>query len=142
MLVEFKIKGQVSVEFAGIIAMIMLIVLSVQLYFYYLSQQAFAIQNSHNARVVADNILNYLSIASITNGYNSSFVIPSISGLQSVNVSLKPSLLVVSVGNSTVSYPFTGIVELNSSGVLISPPFYLSSGFHVVSSVNGVVVIG
>lgn len=135
-------KGQVSVEFAGIIAMILLIVLSLQLYFYYLSEQASATQNSYNARVIADNILNYFSLASITNGYNSSFTIPSISGSQSVNVSLKPALLVVIVGNSTVLYPFTGVIELNSSGVLIAPPFYLSNGLHAISSVNGVVVIG
>ena len=135
-------KAQVSVEFAGIIAMILLIVLSMQMYFYYLAQQASAIQSSYNAKMIGGEVFSYLSLAFITNGYNSSFSIPQTAGINLVNVSVEPYLLVVSVGDSTVMYPLTGNVEFNSSGNLISPPFYLGAGDHFISSFNGVVVVG
>ncbi len=134
-------KAQVSVEFAGIIAMILLVVLSMQLYFYYLVQQGVAIQNSYNAKIIGGEVFSYFSLAFITNGYNSSFLIPQTVGASMVNVSVEPGLLVVSAGNSTVVYSLSENVELNSSGFLISPPFYLGSGSHFISSFNGVVVV-
>ena len=135
-------KAQVSVEFAGIVGMILLVLLSMQLYFYYLSQQASAIQSSYNAKIIGGEIFSYFSLAFITNGYNSSFSIPQTAGINRVNVSVEPSLLVVSVGDSTVAYPLTGSVDLNSSGSLTPPPFYLSAGSHSISSFNGAVEVG
>lgn len=135
-------KAQVSVEFAGIIAMILLIVLSMQLYFYYLVQQGAAIQSSYNAKIIGGEVFSYFSLAFITNGYNSSFLIPQTVGASRVNVSVEPGLLVVSVGDSTVAYSLSENVELNSSDVLVQPPFYLSAGSHFISSFNGVIVVG
>lgn len=140
-MIEGELKSQVSVEFAGIVALVLLIVLSIQLYFYYLEQQGMAIQSSYNARMIGGEVFTYFNLALITNGYNASFSIPSVVGSDVVNVSVAPGLLVVTAGGSTAAYPLTGVVELNSSGVLTQPPFNLSSGVHFISSFNGVVVV-
>jgi hypothetical protein len=134
-------KAQVSVEFAGIIAAILMIVLSMQLYFYYLAQQALAIQNSYNAKIIGSEVYSYLSLAIITNGYQSTFSIPSNSNAQPVNASVQNNLLLVSVGNSTSAYPLTETIYLNNSGNLTPPPFYLASGSHLISSSNNVITI-